>query len=513
MQLETAQMKKLLTAVLIALSSTAFAATLSPVSLINPAGSTAGQVIVSTGPGTAPSWSSALGPLSMSSSGQFYQGSGAKVNRINDRLFVGPATLNNGTNAASQPDWWTQYQLAKGRTYGFIQTAQMAVLNDSAGKDSLMGIVTGAQTTGRPSSGAQVMGITAIGVNNANTSQAANAAWAGYFEAFRDTTVSGNGGAYGIEIDTMNFTNATPVTDPYSQANDQTIGIQMASGGGFSGTLYPTTVGLNFQNNNTTFDKGIVFGSNSITGATGTSGSGVAIALGRGHMLQWYGSAGVATSSILANGTTAAGGVSQQFSDNAVAFNNASAKSILKVLGVASGVNGVQVLGAATGQAVAVQAIGDDTNIPLQISGKGTSGVQIQGRTNGTLVAAGGVAETMSSTFSSVNMASSGVAQNLGSITLTPGDWDVEGYVTYTSGTGATMTIWAGGLSTVTATLPGVGNYFQSGGSITATGAATAIAPVSRQNVTSNTTINIVGLATFSGGAVSASGFIRARRY
>jgi hypothetical protein len=56
MQLETAQMKKLLIAALIALSSTAFAATLSPVSLINPAGSTSGQVIRSTGPTTAPAW-------------------------------------------------------------------------------------------------------------------------------------------------------------------------------------------------------------------------------------------------------------------------------------------------------------------------------------------------------------------------------------------------------------------------------------------------------------------------
>lgn len=49
-------MKKLLTAALIALSSTAFAATLNPVQLLNPTGSTSGQAIVSTGPSTAPAW-------------------------------------------------------------------------------------------------------------------------------------------------------------------------------------------------------------------------------------------------------------------------------------------------------------------------------------------------------------------------------------------------------------------------------------------------------------------------
>jgi hypothetical protein len=49
-------MKRLLTAALLALSSTVFAATLNPVQLINPAGSTAGQAIVSTGATTAPAW-------------------------------------------------------------------------------------------------------------------------------------------------------------------------------------------------------------------------------------------------------------------------------------------------------------------------------------------------------------------------------------------------------------------------------------------------------------------------
>lgn len=504
-------MKKLLTAVLVALSSTAFAATLSPVSLINPAGSTAGQVIVSTGPGTAPSWSSALGPLSMSSSGQFYQGSGAKVNRINDRLFVGPATLNNGTNVAVQPDWLTTYQIAKGRTYGYVQTSQMSVLNKDSTQDDLTTLVVGAQNKTR-TGGSQVIAVTGMGVNNNTTGNTANAAWGGYFEAFRDTTASGNGGAYGIEIDTMNFTNATPVTDPYSQANDQTVGIQMASGGSFPGTLYPTTAGLNFQNNNTTFDKGIVFGSNSITGATGTTGTGIAIAFGRGHEMLWYGSAGTPTSSIASYATTTAAAIKEQFSDNLVQWLNASGNPLLNVAGAASAVNYVQVANSATGVPPSVSALGSDTNVPLLLAGKGTSGVRIQGVTDGSLAPAGYVGETMSQTFSSVNITTSNVAQTLGTLTLTPGDWDVTGYVMFVSGTGTTMTIWASGLNTVTNTLPGLGNWFQSGGSITATGGASAFAPLSRQDVTASTPIYLVGLAVFSGGTVAASGFIRARR-
>lgn len=51
-------MKRLLTLALLALSSTVFAATLNPIQLLNPAGSTSGQAIVSTGASTAPAWGS-----------------------------------------------------------------------------------------------------------------------------------------------------------------------------------------------------------------------------------------------------------------------------------------------------------------------------------------------------------------------------------------------------------------------------------------------------------------------
>lgn len=51
-------MKKLLTCALLALSSIAFGATLNPIQLLNPASSTAGQAIVSTGASSAPAWGS-----------------------------------------------------------------------------------------------------------------------------------------------------------------------------------------------------------------------------------------------------------------------------------------------------------------------------------------------------------------------------------------------------------------------------------------------------------------------
>lgn len=51
-------MKRLLAFALLALTSVTFGATLTPIQLLNPAGSSAGQAIVSTGASTAPAWGS-----------------------------------------------------------------------------------------------------------------------------------------------------------------------------------------------------------------------------------------------------------------------------------------------------------------------------------------------------------------------------------------------------------------------------------------------------------------------
>jgi hypothetical protein len=85
-------MKRLLTAALLALSSIAFGATLTPIQLLSPAGSTSGQVIASTGTSTAPAWTtvtlSGLGGL-------------AKANNLSDLVSVSAARTNLGLTSAA----------------------------------------------------------------------------------------------------------------------------------------------------------------------------------------------------------------------------------------------------------------------------------------------------------------------------------------------------------------------------------------------------------------------------
>ncbi len=159
-----------------------------------------------------------------------------------------------------------------------------------------------------------------------------------------------------------------------------------------------------------------------------------------------------------------------------------------------------------------VMAVINDAGFSVNglIAPSSTSG--IKGTVAGDNANAGSVGEFVNSEFSSVSVSNTAIAQNLTNVTLTPGDWDVEGAATYTSRTGATMSIWLAGVNTTSGTMPSLGNYFQSGGSITATGAATAIPPVTRINVSSATTVYLVGEAVFSGGSVTAAGVLRARR-
>lgn len=147
----------------------------------------------------------------------------------------------------------------------------------------------------------------------------------------------------------------------------------------------------------------------------------------------------------------------------------------------------------------------------LSASGLATLSGGIAGNTTGTAASAGTLGEVPSAAFSSVAMTTTTV-QNLTSINLTAGVYLVWGSATYTVGTGATMNIWLAGVSQTTGALPALGTYFQSSGTITATGSATANAPMYLLTLSSAKTIYLTGEAVFSGGAVTSTGFLAALR-
>ena len=98
----------------------------------------------------------------------------------------------------------------------------------------------------------------------------------------------------------------------------------------------------------------------------------------------------------------------------------------------ASAVNNISILNNATGFGPGLVAVGSDTNIPLNLLGKGTGGVPIHGTGTNDSAAAGYVGEVIESNvpIGSAISISAGVAANITSITLTAGDWDIWGGVT-----------------------------------------------------------------------------------
>jgi hypothetical protein len=323
-------------------------------------------------------------------SGQFFTEYGASVAKFGDRLFVGGAADHAGDNETVQDDWLTIYQIAKGRTNGFIQTAQVAMLNSTNinNQNAQNSLVLGAETKNLYD-GYNAAAL--IGIAVANRTTGIGHCYAGYFEAYREVGVTG--GAYGVEVDVMNYA-AAATTDPYQQATGQTIGIQVAAGGEYPTTgQFEISAAINIRKNvGADFKRGIVFGSNSLTGADGTTGTAEAIVMGNGHKLAWYSGAGVATSSIYCVGTTALDAIEQRFVNSAINFRNvANSKPVFQISAASggAGVNYLSAQGAIAAGAPVLAALGDDTNIDLKLMPKNTGVVSFGTYTAGAVAQAG----------------------------------------------------------------------------------------------------------------------------
>lgn len=98
------------------------------------------------------------------------------------------------------------------------------------------------------------------------------------------------------------------------------------------------------------------------------------------------------------------------------------------------------------------------------------------------------------------------------SISLTAGDWDVEGNVNF-SLTGATATAFSAGISLTTATIPTDGSEVASGVVTTAITGINGIAlPRKRVSVSGTTTVYLSCKSTFTLGTIGVYGSITARR-
>ena len=306
--------------------------------------------------------------------GMFWEEYGALIYRVGDRLLIGDA-IKNGANTASQPDWLTQYQLASGRSFGATQTAQVCVQSGIGSNDRGSNVFVAAGQTLNLSDGSNSVGVFGLAVANKPTGS--GNAYAGYFEGFRDSGAIG--GAYGVEIDSVTYAACGP-TDPYQQAANQVIGLQLAAGAELSPTgQFPNNAAVNIRNNGSTYQRGIIFGANALTGCDGVVGTAIAMEMAKGHGLVWYSGPNLSTSSIYSLSTDYAKSNGIVLGDNSLAFvQNIDGKKIFDVEHSVSGagVNYPVVRGSGAGSPIQMLARGNDENIDIHLVPKGAAYVR-----------------------------------------------------------------------------------------------------------------------------------------
>ncbi len=148
-----------------------------------------------------------------------------------------------------------------------------------------------------------------------------------------------------------------------------------------------------------------------------------------------------------------------------------------------------------------------------------TSRMPIMGVTDGSNAAAGQIGEYISASNTAGSALTTGVGLNVATLPLPPGDWDVWGQTIFAEGANTIPTILASATSPVSATVPtpaqlaaGQGAMSQVGATMTKGLNQIMQTGPDRYNSASPQTIYLVAQATFSGGTLTVTGFISARR-
>ena len=214
-------------------------------------------------------------------------------------------------------------------------------------------------------------------------------AWAFYGEAVR---VSGGGTCYVMEIDVGNDGSDVSVT-PYGLAttSGMTVGYWVGAGKSSGAPTNPSTAAIVILKNNQTFNSGIVFGKDALTGADGSTGTAEAIAMGLGHLVHWYASDGVGAriySTVAAN----ANRTSLLFVDNAVNYLGSGSNILARFENVASSANYLRLIPATAGNHTELRGgslTETDVGVSINTKGAGTIFLQVGNTTKATIDATG----------------------------------------------------------------------------------------------------------------------------
>lgn len=177
--------------------------------------------------------------------------------------------------------------------------------------------------------------------------------------------------------------------------------------------------------------------------------------------------------------------------------------------------NGTSLIGGELQPTLITEVIYDGVNFQI-IGGSGVgAGAGTRGTTTNDNAAAGYVGEVMGSNVTAAVTLTTATTANIGSITLTPGDWNVQGEVWFSIGTGGATGLHAG-ITAASATLPATTAFNTSRATVNAAFQASVSDVLSLRpawlSLAVSTPIYLVALAAFPSGTITATGNIWARR-
>lgn len=197
-----------------------------------------------------------------------------KIIRGRDRLFVGGGAAVTGNRSGTQGGLvptateGANWAIRDAQFLSFATQGNMAIVGFSRSED-----IDAVENTA-------AIGISGFAIAN----NATKTAFAGYLDLQFESGTTG----YGLEVAVKNKTTDRTST-PYF-ATSGTFGIQLSGGGDATyggAAANPNNTGILFLKNSSTWNRGIVFLADSITGTDGTTGTGTAIELAKGHIINW----------------------------------------------------------------------------------------------------------------------------------------------------------------------------------------------------------------------------------
>ncbi len=299
-------------------------------------------------------------------------GGGVNIHRLRDRVFIGDGAVSSGNKFQSGSETWITSDI---EAYWIERGAQLLSIS-SYGQ---FGCVGASRTSDQDLHNHGTAAIGVVGLANNDRTSGAGIAWAGYFEANRQSSVpSGQGTTFGTEVAVKNKGNDV-INNPYNKMpGGSTIGDWFAAGGdeSYNGTpANPSTCAILIGKNSTTWNKGIVFDAVGITGTDGVNGTGVAISMAKGHVLQWQVAGGLEGASIYSdvNSNSQRSGLILKNNQIWVTVAGQITGTIEKGSGTASY---LRMISSATGGAAQIQVSSTDTNSDLLLVPQGTGTVR-----------------------------------------------------------------------------------------------------------------------------------------